>query len=565
MEDWVGSPDVGGGDAAPLSARLLRWVDRRRVWVFAGLFVLYSVSFTGRWRVAPDSALAMSLGRSLVEGAGFVYHGRPHKWVEPGLPWAVAASFRAFGSESYPPLAVFVLACGVAALALAYQFFRLQLGRPGAVLLTALLAVTETFYRYCYQIVTDMPFLVGLLAVLLAYERLTQPLQDASGGGPRQPGGKWWDWAMLAVGTLVMNAFRPTVITFVGALAVATAWHILRGPNRLRQALVLAVVAASMLAFRLTDPRRATVGESAHREATLKSLLTERRGFALHRMFTRYLPEMLSEHTPEAVLGVELGTGLDQVFSVTVVALGVALATRRVLWGAWVAATVAQMAFWLPRERYYLPILPLLLLALWYAALWLERRLKPPYGKVAFAGALLFLFVPNLLQDGVFIAEQRWRGITTSDLRDPSIRPLVEMGGVIAQRVDDDDIVLAESFRELTYFSRKIVLGAPRALRQPPTEKQEQLFDEELRRAARLFAVMPEEKNSRHVLALIERLRMELGPAVATVEQPPVKGRPRPPLTLNPLVPRRAGTTQPPGGNAAESPPPATRPTPPAA
>lgn len=561
MEDTVRSSDTERGEETPLSARLLDWVDGRRMWVLGGLVLLYAVSFTGRWRVAPDSALAMSLGRSLSEGAGFVYHGRPHKWVEPGLPWVVAGSFRAFGSESYFPLTVFVLASGIAALVLAYQFFQLQVGRAGAVLLTALLAVTETFYRYCYQIVTDMPFLVGLLAVMLAYERLTQPRQEASAGGPSQPGGKWRHWAMLAVGILVMNAFRPTVITFVGALAVATAWHLLRGPYRLRHALIFAVVAMSMLAFRLTDPRRATVGESAHREATLKSLLTERRGFAFHRMLTRYVPEMLSEHTPEAVLGVELGMGLDQAFSVTLIALGVALATRRVLWGAWVAATMAQMAFWLPRERYYLPILPLLLLALWYAALWLERRLKPPYGKFAFAGVLLFLFVPNFLQDGVFIAEQRWRGITISDLRDPSIRPLVEMGGVIAQRVNDDDIVLGQSFRELTYFSRRKVVGAPRALRQPPTEKQEQLFDEELRGAVRLFAVMPEAKAG-HVQTLAQRLGMEIGPAVATVEQPPVKGRPRPPLTLNPILPRRARTTPPQVENVSESPPPATQPAP---
>jgi hypothetical protein len=111
------------------------------------------------------------------------------------------------------------------------------------------------------------------------------------------------------------------------------------------------VVLASVFAFRVTDPRRKTVGESVHREATLKSLLTERRGFAMHRMFHQFIPEMLSEFTPEAVLGVELGTGLDETFSVVVIGLGVALFTRRPLWGAWVAATVAQMAFWMPRER----------------------------------------------------------------------------------------------------------------------------------------------------------------------------------------------------------------------
>ena len=542
MEADIRSNESTGAGAAALSERLLAWVDRRRVFVLVGVVVLYAASFTGRWRVAPDSALAMSLGRSLAEGAGFVYQGEPHKWVEPGLPWVIAASFRQFGPDSYRPLTVFILLCGVIALFLACQLFKLHLPRGGAVLLTAMLAATETFYRYCFQIVTDMPFLVGLFAVLLGYERLTQPPRD---GATDRPAGKWYDWLLLVGGTLVMCAFRPTVITFVGALAVATAYHLLRGPRRLRHALVFAVVLASMMAFRLSDPRRATVGESAHREATLKSLLTERRGFAVHRMLTRFVPDMLAEYTPEAVLGIELGTGLDQLFSVTVIALGVLLVTRRVLWGAWVAATVAQMAFWLPRERYFLPILPLLLLALWQAATWLERRLKPPLGTVAFAGVLMLLTLPNLLQDGVFIAEQRWRGISPTDLRDPSIRPLVEMGREIAATVGERDIVLAEPARELTYFSRRKVLSPPRSLRQPPTEEQEQLFNRELLAAPQLFAVMPEERREQHVKELVERLGMGLGPAVATIEQPPVKGRKRPPMTLNLLVPWQAPSTAP--------------------
>ena len=563
MEGQFSSQDAGDAPTGLFSERLLRWIDRKRLWVLAGVVVLYAVSITARWRVAPDSALSMSLGRSLAEGEGFVYQGEPHKWVEPGLPWVVAASFRMFGEDNYLPLTLFVLACGVAALALAYQLFKLHLGRPGAVVLTTLLAVCETFYRYCYQIVTDMPFLVGLLAVMLAYDRLTLGLPEREEGPPPKPVGAWWDWLSLVAGTFIMCAFRPTIITFLGALLVATAWHLLRGPYRARHVIVAAVVLASVVAFRLSDPRRSTVTESAHREATLKQLLTEKRGFALHRMVTQFVPEMLSEYTPESVLGIELGTGLDEPFSVVLIALGVTLATRRVLWGAWVAATVAQMAFWLPRERYYLPIIPLLLLAMWYAALWLERRLKPPAGAIAFAGVVLLMFVPNLLQDGVFITEQRWRGITRADPRDPSIRPIVDMARVIADKVSDHDIVLAEQARELTYFSRRKVVAPPRSLRQPPTEKQEQLFDDEFRSAREQYVVLPEERKEHHVLELADRLGLAVGPVVATVKSPPVHHRKRPDLTLNRLVPKQAqagdaaGPT--PGSTSAGSPPPATR------
>jgi hypothetical protein len=555
----------------------LQWADRHRGWLLLGVIVLYAASITGRWRVAPDTALYMSLGRSLAEGRGFTYHGVHHNWYEPGLPWVIGVSFRLFGEDNYLPLTLFILACGVASLTLAYQLFKRYAGRPTAVVLTVLLASAETFYRYCFQIVTDMPFLVGLFAVLLAYERLLGRHKR----GDREP---WWAWAFLFLGALVMCAFRPTILTFLGALALATAWNLARGPDRMRHALVAAVVVAGVLAFRVSDPRRTSVAEAAHREATLKSLLTERRGFALHRMFTRFIPEMLAEHAPEAVLGIELGTGVDQAFSVVVIALGMALVTRRPLWGAWVAATVAQMAFWLPRERYFLPILPLLLIALWETARWLESRLKPPAGTLSFAAVLLLLLVPNLLQDGVFVSEQRWRGIARNDLRDPSARPLVEMGRIIEQNVGEDDAVLAESSRQLTYFSRRQVVEPPQARRQPPTEQQEAQLEAQILSHRQLYAVMPEEWRQQHVQRLMEKLRLRLGPEIGRAEQPGVKGRPaKPPLTLHRLVregapedapatraaafPATAPAAAPPGATSSQaSPNPATSaPTPPPA
>lgn len=512
----------------------------------------YALSITGRWRVAPDTALYMSLGRSLAEGKGFTYHGVRHNWYEPGLPWVIGTSFRLFGHDNYLPLTLFVLTCGAVALALAYHLFKLYAGRPTAVLLTTLLAVCETFYRYCFQIVTDMPFLVGLFAVLLGYERLTSTRDGGQAPPNRHP---WWAWAFLFLGAALMCAFRPTIITFLGALVLATAWHLMHGPHRLRHALVAAVIVAGVLAFRISDPRRTGVAEAAHREATLKSLLTDRLGFAVHRSLTRFIPELLAEHTPEAVFGVEMGPGIDEVLSIIVIGLGVAMVTRRVLWGAWVAATVAQMAFWIPRERYFLPILPLLLLAMWQAAVWLERRLRPPTGSIAFAAVLLLLFVPNFIMDGVFITEQRWRGISRTDLRDPNARPLVEMGQLIELHVGAEDAVLAESSRQLTYFSRRNVIEPPTARRQPPTAKQEAELEQRILSHRQLYAVMPEEWRQRHVARLMEKLRLRPGPELGRVEQPGMRGRPaKPPLTLHRLVPMDAPATQPP------PPPASTRP-----
>jgi len=528
-------------EAQPFSARLLAFADRHRWWLFAAVALLYAAGFSGRWRVTPDNALYMELGRNVAEGKGFVYHGVRHNWYEPGLPYVIGLSFRWFGVDNYVPLTLFVLACGMLSLVLAYHLFRLHAGRPTAVLLTVLLAVTETFYRYCFQIVTDAPFLVGLMAFLLGYEAIVG----------RGTGRQWWAWALIPAGTLVMCAFRPTIITFLGALALATFYHLVRGPSRLRHALILVLAVGSVFAFRAADPRRVSPGEAAHREATLKTLLTEKRGWAMRRMFTRFIPEMLSEHTPEAVFGVEFAPGIDHVLSAAVIALGLLLVSRRVLWGAWVAATVAQMAFWLPRERYFLPILPLIHFAIWRCALWLERRLAGRASAVAVAGIVFLLAVPNLLQDGTFMYEQRLRGVSATDRRDPEGRALMEMGELIAKETRSDDVILAQAARELTYFSRRKVIAPPRSLRQPPSPKMEQRVREDVLAAPSVYVVLPDFRE-KHVENLFSELGMELGPEVGRVEQGPWKGRPGPTHVLHRLT-RKNPTPQ-----AGTSPSPAT-------
>ena len=175
---------------------LLAFADRHRWWLFAA-----SPSPLRRrlQRAVADHAGQcpfMELGRDVAEGKGFVYHGVRHNWYEPGLPYVIGLSFRWFGADNYVPLTLFVLACGMLSLVLAYHLFRLHAGRPTAVLLTVLLAVTETFYRYCFQIVTDAPFLVGLMAFLLGYEAIVG----------RGTGRQWWAWALIPAGTLVMCA-----------------------------------------------------------------------------------------------------------------------------------------------------------------------------------------------------------------------------------------------------------------------------------------------------------------------------------------------------------------------
>src|SRR5688500_15495520 len=198
-QDARAGNNVGPGTPAE---RVLAWVDARRHWIFGAIILLYVAGFTGKWRVAPDSGLYMSLGRNLAEGHGFVYHGQTHTRFEPGLPLVIAASYRVFGPDRYAPILVFILVCSFAAIALTYRLMLRHAGRPTAVLVTALFAVCETCLRYGFQIVTDTPFLVALLIYLLGYERLVGHVLRGPDDTPRRERHRWLGWLMLPAATL---------------------------------------------------------------------------------------------------------------------------------------------------------------------------------------------------------------------------------------------------------------------------------------------------------------------------------------------------------------------------
>ena len=530
------------GTFTPPDLRVLEWVDRNRRWVFAVVLIFYAVTFNGRWRVNPDSALYMELGRNLAEGKGYTYHGEPHTWYEPGLPWVIAAIFRRFGVESYAPVLVFILACSLAGLGLTYALVRRIAGRPTAVLITALLAVCETYLRYAYQVVSDTPFFVGVMMFLLGWEWVTDR--------------RWWGWLVVAASVLIMAAFRPTVITFIGAVVMAVGWMLIAPPRwggapaRGRWVLVGVVVLtlACYAGFRKIDPRRGVAQKSVYREATLKSLLTDRRGYAVHRMFTETVPDFLGEIFPEAVIGTRAGPGVDWVVSALLIAAGLSLVKVRPLWAAWVGATVAQSMFWLPRERYTVPIMPLLLLGVWRGAVWLAHQLGPRRATWAIGLVLVVLVVPNVIMDVHFAVEQRHAGVNSRGNGDPQLEAFVNLGREIRRLVGDRDAVIAHEGRVLSYFSGRRVDQTLRQLRWPPTDEQERRFEESLWSAIALYVVLPDEGNQKHVERLMKDMGLEPGEVLAQVDRPKDrKGRTQRAMELRPLH-AASPATRPAGG-----------------
>jgi hypothetical protein len=292
---------------------------------------------------------------------------------------------------------------------------------------------------------------------------------------------------------------------------------------------------ACFLGFRAVDPRRGGAGEAVAREQRLRDLLTTQRGYFVNNILTVTAPDFVEEILPEAIFGAELGPGVDTAVSLAVIAAGLALFRRRVLWGAWVAATFFQCAVWLPRERYLLQILPLLLYGLWRGAAWLTSRpaWAPPAARVVLAALLLLHLGPNLVYDVKFLVEQRRVGIDRHGNGDPAVAPFRKMAEHIEAAVGEHDVVFATEHRELSYFSGRRVEGSPWSFRWRRTSAEERAFFERIGRVPALYAVLPDTTKEPHVAELIGRLGMRPGAAVATVERPPDrKGKAEPRLTL---------------------------------
>jgi 4-amino-4-deoxy-L-arabinose transferase-like glycosyltransferase len=489
-------------DPSPLSSRLLGWADRRRWWLFGFVALLYLAGFNGQWRVSPDSALYASLGRSIAEGRGYTYQGEHHKWVEPALPYVIGYGFRLFGPDAFWPTMSVLLASAFAALALFYRLITVHAGRPTAVVLTVLLALNESFYRYPFHLFTDMPFLVGVLLFLLGYEFLYRD-EDRRRSGP---------WLLMGLGTLVMVSTRPAFWTFLAALFAAVAWHVLRGPTRLRirHVVIAALVVACILAFRAVDPRRKKVGEASVIEGRMSELVLERTGFMARRTLTQMVPLMFEEVGPEAIYGSRIVPGINTLVTLATLALGVGLVFRRPLWGLFAGATVAQMLVHLPRERYFLPILPLLLYALWLAALWLERRLTRPWSAVAFAAVLVLADGINFFVIIGDVIEQHRRPFLAHFERG-LYQQLSDLARRLPEAVSERDVVIAEQDRVLSYFSRRKCLPPLTARRWPAGEAEWRQFRSQLETADHVYVVLP----GRHTEELITKMPLE-------VEQSPV-------------------------------------------
>jgi len=391
--------------------KLLNLIDARRKWFFLAILLLYALGFNGQWRIERDSALYLTIGRNIFHGHGYSYQGRHESMAYPGLPFLFAGTSKLFRTDDVLPDLVVMFLLGFACLALTYRLFLLSAGRPTAVLMTIGLAASRLFYRYCFELLTDLPFLMGVLAFLVGYEAvLFAPFRSREGAAVELGRPAWFDCPLLIAGLMVAVVMRPAMWILILAVILATGWNIIRhvGPSRAvsRHLLLAVLIIAAGAIFFFSDPRRGTSGVVSQYEYYLLEKFSHP-GRTFHDLFIVNLPELCESALAKALFGCPIGPGINTLAAILVVALSCWLLWYRTLWGLFSLATIGTLLIFKPLDRYMLPVIPLLIFAWWYFLLWLHKRLPVKWADLALLALLIAGISTNLARLGQMVVEQR--------------------------------------------------------------------------------------------------------------------------------------------------------------
>jgi hypothetical protein len=434
---------------AMLSDRVLAFADRHRGALFVVLLGFYLLGFNGKWRLEPDSALYLSIGRNLAEGYGYTYQGVRHHLAFPGPPYLFAAVFKIFPGESLVPHLLLMLAIGLATLGLTYRLFWLYADRPTAVLITFGVGISRLFYRYTFELLSDMPFLLGVMAFLAGYEAIFHRRRD----GRRVT---WFDCVLFSGGLLVAVAMRPTMWALLAAAVLALLWSVVRGPTRWPQLITcLAIVMAAVIFWKI-DPRHSGSSLGNYEDAVFNVKFSHF-STLLHDMVFDYAPRFFNGTLAQALFGARFLPGIDAVIGIIVLALGISLFWHRPLWGLWFATTIGMMLVAVkPLDRYFLQVLPLLVFAWWSAIRWLNKTIPGRWGNRIFLALFVLGGTTNLLRDGEFIIEQR-RPQFLNYYKEGRFASIDRLGRLLREQVGENDIVLAppKQARIITFLSHR--------------------------------------------------------------------------------------------------------------
>jgi hypothetical protein len=441
-----------GSETEP--AQLAKIIDRHRFVLFAMLAAFYLAAFNGEWQLEPDSALYLTLGRNIALGRGYTYHGMPHDLAYPGLPYALSVIFRTFGSHAVAAADLLMILCGWAMIGCTYRLMDLAYDRPTAVVIALGVGISHELFRYCDEIMTDVPFAAGVVAFLAGYQGLFGPQVQRR----RR---HWLDAALLVIGLIVVLFTRPTMVGLLAAWAGAIAWAAIRRRGVTKWRLIATALAiVVMAALLLLDPRRGShYWGGGDYETYAFSALTANLRQRLANDVPANLADLFGATAARAFFGWPLGTWwLNALFGSIPLVAALMLIRTNVLWGLWVIMTLVMMALLVSHDRYLLQIMPLMVLGWWQFISAVGRKLGRGIPGAVFAVLLALGTLPNLCACGIVLVHQHMVPFLAG-YKNGQMITYVQAAQCVSARTEPGDIIIApeKMSRILTFLSDRTV------------------------------------------------------------------------------------------------------------
>ena len=391
-------PSTAGEECWQQNA-VLRSFVRFRWPILAVVVVILLSCYNGRWRIGRDSALYRAVAHNLATGQGYTFRGEHERHIYPGLPLILAGIERTFGAEDpMRPRVALNLMVGMAVLTLVavYNAVRLYFPTWVAVCVTTGVGVNKKFIQNAHDVMSDIPFLLGVSLALWGIALLHRTTAKSH---------RFWGVLLMTGGGGIALAMRPTFWALAVAWGIVAAVGLLIGPRRGAHAVMLLSLVALVGVWTVVDPR--TPDESALGGTYERKALANLSDVAHLRLGERSVA-LFEEAIPEAFYGLELGVGIDTVTTIVILACTLFLVRRVPLWALYVVITTVMLFIFGPIPRYFLMILPLLLLGV---ALMIHRvSLMVPqrnyFPEIVILLGTGSIVAPNLIRDADLFMEQ---------------------------------------------------------------------------------------------------------------------------------------------------------------
>jgi hypothetical protein len=380
----------------PALARIAQLYIRHRRAIFTLAVVLLLLGFNGQWIVERDTSLLRGLDHSLATGKGYVFGEFATRHVYPGLPFILAGLEMVFGETAFPAIVLMNL-MGLGVVFFTYRIMRLNFPEWIAIAVTAGVGFNCKLLSLSQELMTDVPFLFGVVWFIYGWERIrhARSYRQVAFAG----------FAHLLPGLVISFSMRPTCWILALACLLVCAWGVIVGPRRKLYATCLVVVTVGALLFFYLDPR--TRGFNPLGGGYERDLVATAQ--QLGHIVATELPQMIFKQLAPGFFGQRFGSVLTPIITLALIGSTWFLFRRGfALGGLIVLITLAVTVVTEAIPRYYLMIVPLLMLGYVLMSVEIARRLGPVWGERAFMAAVALLVIPNVASHISFVYEQHW-------------------------------------------------------------------------------------------------------------------------------------------------------------